>query len=261
MKKTFTRFPWMLMTLMAMSQAFGEIAVRFDSDRYETTETGDFTVKIVVDGDSETSDFDPVAMGLFSYGVKVEFPAAAVDASGTPVEPAAALNYNGFVPGAAVRLTDASIFVTGNIQLASATIVPYTGVSLFSVTLQNRAPAGSRYKLVLDSARTNPTQVLFVDGVGNPLDESIEYQSVEVTVTEDPDVTPPRLAIRPVPPGSVEISYDLLNQRDHFVQVTEDLITWTDLFSVPRNEGSVVVPASGARRFFRLRTVPVEASR
>ena len=167
-----------------------------------------------------------------------------------------ALNYNAFVPGAAVTIDETSVSVRGNIRLTDTTRVPYPGTVLFSVTFQNNASAGTVYSLVLESARTIPSQTLFVDGAGNPLDESIVFGAAEVVVSANPDVTRPRLMIRPVPPGAVEISYELQPVRDHFIEVSGDLDFWTDLFPDPRNEGSVLVPVTGTHRYFRLRTVP-----
>ncbi len=230
------------------------IAVRFEAPEYTVNGSGEFTVRVVIDGDDQVPGFQPIANGLFHFGVKVSFTPAQVETNRESLEVVATLDYSGLVPGAAVEIGDGFLSSKGNIILSTPTSQPFLENILFALTFANRAPVGSQYELQLSSAASLPSETLFLDGKGKPLDDTVTFGSGSVTVLPDDTFEPPLLDIRFFPPHSVELLYSVEVGRDYFIEISEDLVAWENLFQVPRNDGSVLVEITPGPKYFRLKT-------
>lgn len=233
------------------------IAVRFGASSYPVAAGSAYTVSILVDGDDQQPGDQPVAQGLFSFGLRMVFPPASASVAGEGLAVVPALDYAGLVPGAKTEQGPDYVLCRGNVAFVGKPEA-FPGGTLLTVTLRNLAPVQSRYVLSLESARTNSAENVFVDGAGRPLDSTITYGRAEVVVTPAPTPVPPRITIRPLPPGAVEVTFPVTSGRDHFLEVTEDLRVWRDLFLLPRNDGRVILKSTALKEFLRLRTSPTQ---
>lgn len=252
------RFPVCLglLILGVLPPTCAGLTVRFESVSHEVAGQGDVTLTLVIDGDDRARGLQPVANGLFHFGVRITYPLAQVEAGSAAVRVTPSLNYTGMVPGAAVESAEGSIRIRGNISLESLTSAPYLGSTLLTFTFRNRAPVGTRYQISLESARTAASQVMFIDGKGAPQDELVNYGAATVIVVPESDLPAPRMDIQRFSDDSIELLYTPRKGWDHYVEVSEDLRKWTDLFPVARNDGSILVPTDGRLRYFRLRLAP-----
>jgi hypothetical protein len=126
-------------------------------------------------------------LGLFSYGVDVTFDSAKAQIGGVAnINPAPALDFFGFAPGAFEQAQPGFAGVKGNVN-TQGNVVPYLSPLLAQITLTNLASAVDSYPLDLDFFRTvGPNEQLFLDGGGNVLDPILTFRPARVLVIPEP---------------------------------------------------------------------------
>ncbi len=191
-------FPIGLVALVAagfrQADAAG-ITVHFDQDVYTVNGPGEeIQAQILIDADPDRNGDQPVAGGLFSYGVKMSFNPAKgdVDSLADVVVPAE-MDYFGFDSGALISVTPpGEVAVHANVQqdILSAP-VGYNGTLLATVTLTNLATAVDMYPLNLDFSRDlGINEDFFVENdTGVTLDPMIMFVPSKVRVIPEPSTT------------------------------------------------------------------------
>lgn len=251
-------FHFLILVVMlgSVKPAAGGIRIRFDASTYEVAAGGEFTVGVVIDGDDRIDGDQPVTNGLFSFGVRINYPSTNAETKPLWLDVVSSLNYAGLTPGAVVEQRDGYITAKGNIILTSISSPPYGGTPLLALKFTDRSAVAGRYSISLASAALSTSQTLFVDGMGNALDASITYGTADVIVQPDPSDNPPRMDIQKLPSGDVELSYKVTAGKDYFIQTSEDLRVWRDLYPAPTNEGKILIQPSGGFLYYRLRVEP-----
>jgi hypothetical protein len=169
-------------TRSALSAEADAIRVSFDRDSYEVRPNQDFQVKVTI---------TPPPAGLFSYGVRITFPStsAAAAASDSILIPSP-LDFGGVLGAGAFRqVSPGSLAVKGTVE-QSPNLLAYSGelLAMFNLTAGD-LNLGNTFSLGLDLFRTlGPTESIFVDGQGNPLDGRLQFGGATVTVVPEPEV-------------------------------------------------------------------------
>jgi hypothetical protein len=242
--------------LLCLDLCFGcasaSAAVSFQFEKPSmTVESGEeFVASIQIDADASQGGVQPLENGLFSFGIKVEFDPAVLEIGADGVFVVPALNYSGFIPGAEVQVNANNIIIKGNILLESQNSPPYEGSLIAEIVFRNIG-ASPRAALTLDSARSNPNEVLILDGQGNALDNTAQFHAAEVQFSSGSGTT---LSIAATTAGSFVISFTPNEGMDHFPQTSSDLLAWTDVPGGPFNGGSVTLPSAAGATFFRVRS-------
>ena len=180
-----------LVTCLVNCEIDGAILVSFDQDVYTVDGIGDsFEVRVVVDGDDETAELDPIEQGLFSFGIKADFLAANVDVSGLEqVVVSEELDFFGFDDSAHRDVGDSFVAAEGNIDQFKDPLDPFSGTVLLTANLTNLA-GPSNYPLELGFFKDlGDGEQQFVDGNGNVLDHDIVFKSSLVHVVPEPEST------------------------------------------------------------------------
>jgi hypothetical protein len=172
---------------LAISSVFAQateeqIVVRFDQSTYQVAPNGIVSVGIVI---------TPPASGLFSYGVRLNLPPGkAAATSSDSIEVPSPLDFNGvFGPGALRTVDAAGGGVKGTVNI-DPLVEAYRNALIATFNLENRVgTVGASYPLTLDLFRTlGPAESIFVDGLGNTLDQRIVFGTAMVTVVPEPSL-------------------------------------------------------------------------
>jgi hypothetical protein len=184
MKHTGFRMLAFSLTMTLSGTTMAVPSVYFDQSNYTVSPGGSVSVGIRIDGDNSVAGDQPVTNGLFAYGVRASFPAtsAAVPLESITVPPA--LDFNGFSAGASKSIGSGFAEVIGNVDQLPFLTVNYAGNLLSSFTLNELtlSPGSYQLSLGLHSFAGNK----FVDGMNNPLDNSLQFGTATVTVVPEP---------------------------------------------------------------------------
>ena len=160
------------------------VASHLDRSRYDINPGETFPVQVLFQ--------QPCSNDLFSYGVRVSFPAnRACVSNPASISPAAALNFNG-VLGAGAFKTVASNFaaVKGSVEFSDQPVRPYQNTLLATFLITDKG-TGS-YPLTAGPFNTlGPTEQLFVSGSGEVLDSTLIFGSAMVNYRPQVMVTAP----------------------------------------------------------------------
>ena len=173
--------------LVVVAHASAAILVTFDQSEYVLANASTpLLFDVVIDADDAAPGIQPLAEGLFSIGLRVEFSDVKAEAmSPAAVAAATPLDHFGPLIGADVFVAPGEAALRGNtpLPLPGNPIVPYTGSSLATFTLDNLAAPSGSYGLSLDFYKPlGPTEDSFVDGLGATLDPQIVFGTAVVTV-------------------------------------------------------------------------------
>lgn len=166
--------------------AFAAIEVDFDQDEYVVSGPGDpIFIKIQIDADHNSPEFEAIVNGLFSFGTALNFNPTKAQFSAIDVPDA--LDYFGFTAGGFTHADPGFGGGKGNIDLSQPGLTPYADSLLLEVTLTNLATAVDSYPLSLDFFRTlGANEQLFLDGTGVVLDPQIQFGRAIVRVVPEP---------------------------------------------------------------------------
>lgn len=231
------------------------VSVHFNAASYQVATNGTVTLGILIDGDTVKAEDQPVSGGLFGFGIRLEFDPANAEAGRESLTVTPALDYSGLVPGAQVEEGKGFLVCRGNVALSAGGVTPFTGTNLLTIQLHNLASLSNRYSLVLASSKTATSGNVFVDGQGKSFDDQVTYGRAEVRVIPTATSRPPRLVLRLLESGALELTYPVAEGMNHFVEASEDLRKWADLFPLPRNDGRVLLKASERARYYRVRVL------
>ncbi|MCB1098471.1 MAG: hypothetical protein KDN22_23060 [Verrucomicrobiae bacterium] len=251
MTRSINLLVYALLILTITQPAAAAILVRFDATEYTVPSGGEVQVRVLIDGNDILPDDQPIAHGLFSYGLKLQFPSNSAEIVAGSVAVASPLNYNGFSEGATVTISETSLTSTGNVALNNSGA--YSSTHILTLTLKCTAPTGTAFPLQLVSARQTPTQTHFVDGEGNALDENVSFAGATVRVQSPATPTLPVLQIRKLANSKIQLSFAPVSGNNHFIDSSTDLKIWLPLSNSPENDGTAEVEVAANSRYFRLR--------
>jgi hypothetical protein len=175
--------------LLTGRPVLAEILVHFDQDVYYVNGPGDTVdAMILLDADAATEGDDPLAEGLFSFGVATTFNGIKAQVSSdSDISAAAELDFFGFASGAFASVTPGFAGVKGNIDQTANPLIPYGAPLLAKIQFTNLASAADSYPLQLDFFETlGVNEQLFIDGAGTVLDDQIRFRSARVVVVPEP---------------------------------------------------------------------------
>lgn len=158
-----------------------EMKLVFDQQTLNISSGDNYLIRVSLDADILSSEFDSLTNGLFSYGVLLRFPPGAanlksLDKIVVPPE----LDFNGISSGAFKNNGQDYVGVKGNVDLNSGSL--YNG-SLIAEFTMNDSSVETFYYFTVELFRTlGQTESLFINGDGEILDSLIEMSVVEIKV-------------------------------------------------------------------------------
>jgi hypothetical protein len=159
--------------------------VQFTQEVYEVLPGETFDVQVLIDGDSTTPGAQPVAHGLFSFGVELSLESALASVSDVSfIAVVTPLDNFGYTAFASKSRRSGAATAAGNTAFGSSF---YAGTLLvsFTVTDEDLVGVGGSYQLGL-GLDPNSVPPLFIDGSGAGLDDEIQFGSAQVNVVPEP---------------------------------------------------------------------------
>ena len=176
-----------------VSPIHGELLLRFNADEYQLSSGEIQNVRVMLDSPDPTELAELTNRGLFSMAFQVTFDPskAAVAAAGTPAESIGLpddLNDDGTGRPPLIEVAPGRV----RIRAALATIAPDVyrgedrgqGVELWLASIPITALGDEPFTLNLELLRSGPNDQVFIDGLGNVLDEELVFGSAQVVVPE-----------------------------------------------------------------------------
>ena len=161
------------------------IGIHLDQDEYFVNPGEAFDAQVLLDANDLTLGDQPLASGLFSYGLRLTF--NSIDAhveDTTQINVPPELDFNGFDAGAIKDLGDGFAAVKGTIDAVA--FEPYYGTLLATVSITDLTPpnlAPDYYTMNMEIYRTlGPSEQVFLDFTGECLDDVITFESATVIV-------------------------------------------------------------------------------
>lgn len=170
----------LLFWAVRLADAQSAFTVGFDKQRYDVLPGETIPLNIVID--------PAPGAGLFSYGLELLFdPASGLVASEDAISVPAGLNFNGPKgPGALKAVGAGFAGVKGTVDFFAEPSPPYLGSSVATFNFTDNAPSPTPLRLDL-FLTLGANESVFVDGLGNVLDDKITFGSA--TINRRPSVT------------------------------------------------------------------------
>lgn len=243
-----------LVLLAAMLHTDGRAGIRvsFDAESYEVNPGSDIEVAVVIDGDTTVEGLQPVSGGLFSFGLSIELPEGAEVADIDQPAVVEALDHDGFLAGAGREIVDRTLVSRGNVSIHSSELNHFGGTTLMTLRLRPNLSAGAQLRLGIGSASSDAAEAFFVDGGGTPFDANITFAGAVIQVVEKAPDSVLEADIRLLPSGRIEITFDPIAGKNHFVQSSSNLASWYNVASTPQNSGRFEQIRTVRSRFFRV---------
>jgi hypothetical protein len=165
------------------------ISIHFDKDEYVVHGPGEtIDAVLLIDGQLTSPEDDPIAKGLFSYAVRLDFDGTKAQLAGVAdISVPSELENFGFSSGAFREVSLGMGGVKGNIDQNSSPLDPYFDARLATFQITNLASAPDSYPLDLDFFRTlGVNEQFFLDGQFSLLDADIQFRSSRVLVVPEP---------------------------------------------------------------------------
>jgi hypothetical protein len=180
MNKQVKKFCMGLVLASISHVSHASLALVFDQSSYHVEPGQTFSVTVSLDADDSISELQALADGLFSYGLAVNFDASAISLLNVSnISVPSELNFSGFNAGAAKSLSNGKAGVKGNIN--QSLFIPYAGTTLATFTFTDLGTKSS-YQLSSAIFRTlGDSEEVFLDGIGNELDDDLTLNSVTVS--------------------------------------------------------------------------------
>lgn len=186
---------WVGMVAVVMgwlsATAQGSLFVGFDKQVYQPGER--FAVQVKLDADDTAADrqdeshrvWDDLPYGLFSLAISVQIEGSGARVGGIQdVQLAEDLNDDGTGRPAMIQVTEGFIKIRGALKPSAGDF--YHGNPLMTLFLTDPPSRDEPYTLSLHLLKSSPREQVFIDGLGNVLDDQITFGTATVGMIPEP---------------------------------------------------------------------------